>query len=325
MQKIISVKKAFFIFITIAMLLPGVAISAEITINYITFLNKRHHWVKTYKDIFKEIEKRSNHQLVFRYRGGPESIKIFEQAMAVKKGATDMVLTSPSFTGRIVKGPVMMTLSKVPVSQHLEKGIYDFMNTLYNPTGLQFLQIAPEPTGVVFRIMSKEKITSTDQFRGKTLRGGDWMDAVAPKLGMQTIAMRFSEDYTAMERGLIDISRMTTGSLVQFRIYDVSKFLIKTGWGSAPASWIMNLKKWESIPGELQDLIIDTLYEKAEATQKHFQAEIKKAEKILVSKGVEIVELEDEERFLQITEKAMYDYFLKEDPVVAKKVFDISQ
>lgn len=320
-----TIKRAIYFLAIIIMFLPSVAYSADVTINYITFVRRNHYYVKTFKQNFKEIERRSNGRIKFRYRGGPESIKIFEQAMAVKKGATDMVLTTPSFTGKMVKGPEILTLSKSPVSEHRKTGLYAYMNDVYNPIGLKFIQVIPEPPGRVFRMMTKYEIKNSKQFTGNSLRGGDWMDAVAPALGMQTLAIRFGEDYAAMERGLITISRSTIVSMNAFKIHEVADYLIKTAWGSAPASWLMNLKKWNSIPQDLQDLILDTLYELAGPTQKLYEAEILVAEKKLLSEGVELVELEDEADFIKIAEERMYKYFTKDSPEVSKRIFELSQ
>ena len=117
MKKIIVIGALFILMI---MGLSSIVSAAEVTINYVTFVNRMHLYARTFQQSFGIIEERSNGRIKFNYRGGPEAIKIFAQAMAVKKGATDMVFTTPSFTGKIVKGPLMLTLSKSPVAKHRE-------------------------------------------------------------------------------------------------------------------------------------------------------------------------------------------------------------
>ena len=264
------------LFILLTMGLSGYVNAAEVTINYVTFVNRMHLYAKTFQQSFGIIEERSNGRIKFNYRGGPEAIKIFAQAMAVKKGATDMVFTTPSFSGKLVKGPLMLTLSQSPVAKHRETGLYAYLNEVYNPVGLQFIQMIPEAPGKTFRMLCKDKIEKSSDLKGKSLRGGDWMDAVAPAFGMKTVAIRFNEDYSGLERGIIDISRMTIGSMVVFKLHEVAKYLLSTSWGTAPASLLMNLKKWNSIPKDLQDLIINTMYELAPQTQANFEKEAQK-------------------------------------------------
>ena len=312
------------LFILVTMGLSGYVNAAEVTINYVTFVNRMHLYAKTFQQSFGIIEERSNGRIKFNYRGGPEAIKIFAQAMAAKKGATDMVFTTPSFTGKLVKGPLMLTLSQSPVAKHRETGLYAYLNEVYNPVGVQFIQMIPEAPGKIFRMLCKDKIEKTSDLKGKSLRGGDWMDAVAPAFDMKTVAIRHNEDYSGLERGIIDISRMTIGSMVVFKLHEVAKYLLSSGWGTAPASLLMNIKKWNSIPKDLQDLIIDTMYELAPQTEEKFKKEAEKNQALMISKGVEVIKLQDEEYFLKTAESKMYDYFLKDNPEVAKKIYELT-
>lgn len=297
-----------------------------IKIEYVTFVDRNHLTVKLYQETWKEIEKKSQGKLKFVYRGGPEAIKIFAQAMAVYKGATDMVLTTPSFMGKLVKGTDMLTLCKTPVSQHRKCGLYDYMNEVFNKKKMQFLQMYPRETGTAFVMLSKEKIQTLDDFKGKSVRGGDYMDAIAPLFGMSTVSMKHFEEYSGMERGVIDIGRMTIESMSKFRLYEVGKYLIKPAFASAPMSWFMNLDKWNEIPADLQEMILDTIYARADETQAKTQAVIDKMYEDMLANGVEVIEFQGKEReeYTQKIEKAMYDHFLQDNPEVSKRVYELT-
>jgi TRAP-type C4-dicarboxylate transport system substrate-binding protein len=202
--------------------LSSIVSAADVTVNYVTFVNKMHPYARTFQQSFGIIEERSNGRIKFNYRGGPEAIKIFAQAMAVKKGATGMVFTTPSFTGKLVKGPLMLTLSESPVAKHKETGLYDYLNEVYNPVGPKYIQMIPEQPGKIFRMLCKDKIEKTSDLKGKSIGGSDWMDAVAPAFGMKTVDIRHNEHYSGLERGIIDISRMTIGSMANFKLDEVA-------------------------------------------------------------------------------------------------------
>jgi TRAP-type C4-dicarboxylate transport system substrate-binding protein len=310
----------------VTVLLTPLANAGPIEIQYVTFVDSNHLTVKLYKEIWKEIEEKSQGKIKFTYRGGPEAIKIFAQAMAVYNGATDMVLTTPSFMGKLVKGTDMLTLCKTPVSEHRKTGLYDYMNEVYNKRRMQFLQMYPRETGTAYVLLSKEKIDSIDDFKGKSVRGGDFMDAIAPVFGMSTVSMKHFEEYSALERGVIDIGRMTIESMVKFRLFEVAKYLVKPAYASAPMSWFMNLNKWNQIPKDLQDMILDTMYGRADEIQAKTQTEIDKMYENMAAEGVQIVELKgkDKQVYTEKVEKAMYDYYLKEEPEVAKKIYELS-
>lgn len=297
-----------------------------IKIEYVTFVDRNHLTVKQYQEVWKEIEEKSQGKLKFVYRGGPEAIKLPAQAMAVYNGATDMVLTTPSFMGKLVKGADMLTLCKTPVSQHRKSGLYDYMNEVFNKKKMQFLQMYPRETGTAFVMLSKEKIQTLDGFKGKSIRGGDFMDAIASVFGMSTVSLKHFEEYSGMERGVIDIGWMTIESMSKFRLYEVGKYLIKPAFGSAPMSWFMNLDKWNQIPSDLQGLIIDTMYARADDIQAKTQAVIDKMYNEMLANGVEVVEFQGKvrEEYEQKINKAMHDYLIQDNPEVSKRIYELT-
>lgn len=326
-------KRSVFLYILIVIVASALCVPAvlaakfPIEIQYVTFIGKNHKSVTVFDENWREIEKRSQGKLKFINRGGPEAIKIFAQAQAVRKGATDMVLTTPSFMGKMIKGASMLTLNEVPVSRHREIGLYDYMNEVFNKVNMQFIQMYPRKVGEAFLLISKEKIETVEDFKGKALRGGDYVESIASQFGMTVVALKYFEEYSALERGVIDIGRMTPESMAQLKLYEVAKYLIKPAYGCAPMSWFMNLRKWKSIPPDLQELILDTLYELAPATSEKTQADIDKAYEEMFANGVEVIEFQgkDREVYLNATKKAMYDYFLAENPEVAQKIFDLTR
>lgn len=297
-----------------------------IKIEYVSFVDRNHMLIKIYKENLEAIEKNSNGKLKFDYRGGPEAMNIFAQAPATIKGATDMVFTSPSFMSKIIKGADMLTLDEIPVSQHRKSGLYDYMNEIFNPVGLQFIQMYPREPGTSFYVLSKKPITKLDDFKGLSARGADWFDGVGPALGFSTVALRFHEEYTAMERGIIDFGRMTLDSMAKFRLFEVGKYLLDVPWATAPASWFMNIDKWNEIPADMQQLILDTLYDRADDMQAKTVAEVSRYREILLKNGVETTNLstEDEKKFREVVEKAMYDYFSKGSPEISTKIYELT-
>ena len=316
----------------VAFMLPVTAISAAaadkpIEINYVSFLPKTHETMEACDKNWKEVEKRAQGRIKFINKGGPESINIFGQAMAVYTGATDMVFTTPAFMGKLAKGTTMMTLTALPVSKHRESGLYDYLNEVYNSkANMQFIQMFPRKMGTAFVVLSKEKINGLADLKGKSMRGGDFIDSMAKLLGVNTVALKHYEDYSAMERGVVDLSMMTIESMVQFRLHEVGKYLIQPPFASAPMSWFMNLKKWKSIPPDLQNLILDTLYELADETEAQYQVVTDKKYAEMKANGVEIIQLQgkDLEIWTKDMERAIYEYYLKDDPEIAKKVYELS-
>ncbi|MFC1868812.1 TRAP transporter substrate-binding protein [Thermodesulfobacteriota bacterium] len=298
------------VFIVMAMVLPGIVYAAEpINFNYVTFVPRMHGIAKVLLGDLKAIEKKSGGRLKFTYRGGPESMKVFAQAMGVQKGAVDMCITSPAFYGKMVKGMGIMFLSTTPVASHRKTGAYDFIDKQYRKIGLKFLYMVPKEQGTMFHFFTKKHITKPADFRGLSLAGTGYFDAIGPMLGMTPIGMKMFEQYSALDKGLVNVIRGGLDSVLGFKFYEVAKYIIKPGFGSAPASLFMNLKKWNSIPKDLQDLLVDSLYEMAPATEAKHNKIIKKATKIALAKGMKIVEFKGavRERYLKDIHDAVYN------------------
>ncbi|MFC1891405.1 TRAP transporter substrate-binding protein [Thermodesulfobacteriota bacterium] len=313
------------VFFMMAVVLPAVVCAAEITIDYVTFVPRMHGISKILLEDLKEIEGKSGGKLKFNYRGGPEAIKTFAQAKAVRDGAVDMCVTSPDFYGKIVKGMGALSLSKLPVSKHREKGVYDYMNSKFNPIGIQFLYMVPKEQNNMFHLYSKKPINTPADFKGLSIAGTGIFDAIGPAFGMTPVAMQMNEQYTGMERGLIDVCRGGLDSVMAFKFYEVAKYIIKPGFGSAPASLFMNLKKWNSIPKDLQDLLIDNLYGMAAKSEAKHKAKIKGAFMASQKKGMKVVEFQgaDRDYYIKTIEDAIYKLESKDDPVAFKKVYDL--
>lgn len=298
-----------------------------IKISYITFVDRNHEMVKNIQEVFAEVEKRSQGKVKFDYKGGPESVKIFLQVMNVVQGSTDMVFTTPSFMGKFIKGADTLTMSEIPSSQMKNSGLYDYLNQILAKKNLHFLQMYPSAPGEAYVVLTKKPIASISDFNGLSCRGGDWMDGVAPKLGMSTVSMKHFEEYSGLEKGMIDIGRMTLDSMYSFRLHEVAKYLIEPSFGIRPASLFMNQRKWDSIPGDVQKVIEDTMYEMADGVAEKTTSALAEMKKKMVSEGMEVIQLEGEqkEQYVKAMHDGMFEYFSKDDPEVAKKIYELTR
>jgi len=319
--------KSTFTIVASLLLVIAVAVPAmaePITINYVTFVPRMHGIAKVLKTDLDTIAEKSGGRLKFVYRGGPESMKVFAQAMGVKTGAVDMCCTSPDFYGKMVKGMEVLTGSALPVVKHRESGLYEYLNSLFNPIGIQFLMVVPKEQGNMFHFFSKKPIRKVADFKGLSLAGTGVFDEIGPALGMTPVAMQMAEQYSAMEKGIIDVCRGGMDSVMAFKFFEVAKYIIKPGFGSAPASLFLNKKIWDSLGKDLQDYLVDSLYAMAPASQAKHDAIIQGATKAALKNGMEIIEVEDKDEYLKIINDAIYRNGSKDAPEIAKKIWDMS-
>ena len=186
--------------------------------------------------------------------------------------------------------------------------------------------VLPMEPGSQFHFISKKPIGKLSDFKGLSLAGTGIFDAIGPALGMTPVAMQMAEQYTGLERGLIDVGRGGINTIVAFKLFEVAKYYIEPGFGTAPANLFMNLAKWKTIPKDLQDLFVNTLYELAPQTvAKHAKLDDELFKKA-VDGGLKVFEFKgaDRELFLKTITDAMYAHQSKDAPDVARKIFELT-
>ena len=318
MKRTLTIVASLFLLMSVA--IPAMA-QGPITINYVTFVPRMHAIAKVLAEDLKTIADKSGGRLVFNYRGGPESMPVPAQGMGVKTGAVDMTCISPDFYEQMVKGMDALSGSTLPVSKHREAGLYDYLNSLFNPVGIQFLMVVPMTQGDKFHFYTKKPIRKVADFKGLSLAGSGIFDDIGPALGMVPVAMEMGEQYTAMERGVINVARGGLDSVMAFKFFEVAKYIVNPGYGTAPASLFLNLEKWKSMPKDLQEYLLNSLYAMAPASEKKHDAMDQGALKAALGNGMQVVELEDKDVFQKSIYDALYRRGAKTAPETNEKLW----
>ncbi len=104
-----------------------------------------------------------------------------------------------------------------------------------------------------------------------------------------------SDYYTSMERGTVDgVCSTTAEQIVASGTYQVIKYAPQPGFFDGSLSVLMNLKVWNSLPPDLQQVIIQAMapYEKYSADL--HQSVIEKAYKKMSDSGVQVYKFSPE-------------------------------
>jgi TRAP-type C4-dicarboxylate transport system substrate-binding protein len=111
-----------------------------------------------------------------------------------------------------------------------------------------------------FGIYSKEKkITKLEDFKGMKIRCGTGLQGKALiALGASTVSLPGSEEYMALQTGVIDATVTGINMAIYYKVNEVTKYAMK----EPPLCFgllfmMMNKKTWNSIPQDLQKVIED--------------------------------------------------------------------
>jgi len=167
---------------------------------------------------------------------------------------------------------------------------------------------------------AKNCIQMPDDIKGHVTRGaGPAFERMLAAAGASISSIPSSEIYTAMQTGVLDSTSTSSGSLVSFRIYELSKCL------TAPSEntlWFMyepvliSKRTWDKLSKEQQDALMaagqkaeDYFFEAAQQLDKELVETYKKA-------GVEVVTMNDEQfkAWRDLAERTSYQHFRENVP-----------
>ncbi len=142
---------------------------------------------------------------------------------------------------------------------------------------------------------SKKPIKSVEDLKGlkmRTIESELLLDTYSA-LGTNATPMAFPEVYSGLQQRVIDGSDFSTGVYYTTNVYEQSKYFSEVGLYYASATLVMNQELFESLPEDIQKVIVDLGKEYAQKERQINQDLMEDYKKNLVEKGVEIIPEED--------------------------------
>ena len=156
---------------------------------------------------------------------------------------------------------------------------------------------------------NKQPIKSPADLKGIKLRvpEGKWRMKMFQDYGATPSPMKFSELFTALQTGVMDGQENPFTQIYSAKLHEVQKFLSLTGHVYTPAYLTVGIKKWESFPPDVRQVLEET----AKETQSFVYQTAAKDDQDLLAKlkqhGIAINEV-DQEAFVGAS-KTIYSEF----------------
>ncbi len=145
-------------------------------------------------------------------------------------------------------------------------------------------------------------------------------------LGTNPVPMPLSELYTALETKTVEGQDHPLNVTYSAKLYEVQKYISVSNHAYSPLILAMNLKKFNSIPADLQKILLDGAMEGARAQKKFIRENITKMLKEMGDYGCEIVPADqmDMKSFIDVLgDKVRKIYLEKHGGEVGKKWLQI--
>lgn len=230
----------------------------KITLKAIGYQPKTHLSSKGTAIYFDMVNKAAKGELAIDWIGGPEVVPERLQLEAMKKGVTDII----AYPGGHYQ-PQLPIVGSLPISlimpwEERQRGFHDVMVESHKKIGVHYLGRNKFEPGPSFFFFTNRKIEKMQDFKGLKFRSGGLYDEIMKALGVVPVTLPFNEIYTAMEQGLVDGWAASIGTCLQYRLHEVTKYVIFPGFYTSAASDMMRLEKYNSLPKHLQKLLDET-------------------------------------------------------------------
>jgi TRAP-type C4-dicarboxylate transport system substrate-binding protein len=225
---------------------------------------KEGSWSETYQPFFDAIETRTNGGIIIEDHWSAELVGFMESYDACRAGDVDMVHFLPTLFPNYFPMEDIQALTKFDVkclarSQQATElhSLFPEMDQAYTDSGTKLLfKVGTFPN---YSCMTEgNAIRTFDDCAGKKyLTTGKWDSEYWIALGMTPVSLMPEESYSALQTGVVDGCTLTMPSLFDFGWGEVATQICDTN--VRPAIWAcaMNLDKWNSLPAEYQQIIIE--------------------------------------------------------------------
>lgn len=293
----------------------------KITLTAVGAWHSSHWQILKFRELIAEVNKRAAGQLKIEFKGGPEIIKDSDQLSACGEGTIDMFYSVSAYFAGIVPEVGIIGLNVVPwnydnypkLRDAIRPGLSKILEEKTKTTYLTFFH--PNPMSI---FTTKVPVRKVDDLKGLKIRSPGGMGAaLVEAVGAAVTMIPSPEIYTAAATGVIDGAVRPTPSVVDFKEYEVWKYMMSTYLNFNPSDTFINLNTLNKLPANLRKLLVDTAAEWDRDTVKFYIDSEKEARKDLVSKGVGMIDLTPAEvtKWDAILARAAEPFFLKVAPV----------
>lgn len=140
--------------------------------------------------------------------------------------------------------------------------------------------------------------------------------AIWEALGANPIGVKYGEVYTAMQTHVIDAVEFNISSIEADKVYENAKYVTRTGHYFWPGLFFINKERYDALPQDMQELLVNTCLELTPKFVAHTKSEELASVGRLKEKGVEISEFGDRAALLAKTEP-VFETWAAKDPLIA--------
>lgn len=301
---------------------------APITLNWVSFISKNDPQVQALqKTFFDKVNERAKGRLVINYKGGPESMPSTDQPKGVQSGSVDIDYNIAGFVEPLVPGVNALVLSELTVDEERKAGgAYDYFAGLYKKAGLFYIGRGSTTKEGIFYTYLNKKVEKPQDFVGLKIGSAAAAIAAVNGWGASNVSLKPEEYYAALEQRIID--GQAGSSLTSFAAtgrQEVVKYVIDHPYYANSTVLVMNLDKWNSLPKDLQNIIMEAEIQSERENSEYDVRDRAKAREIMIKAKVEFYKFAPDTAkwYIDTAYKALWDSQQKKFPEVTAQLLKL--
>ncbi|MBW1800911.1 MAG: TRAP transporter substrate-binding protein DctP, partial [Deltaproteobacteria bacterium] len=261
-----------------------------------------------YRDKINELSKG---ELEIKWLGGPEVIPTPALAEAVIKGRVDIAYNVGMLFADKIPGAAGIAFSPYTPMEERKNGIYEWLDGQFRKGNLHLL--ARGKTDMPFYTFTNFPVKALNDFKGKQIGGLDFSMGFFKALGASVVNVPKPDWYTSVQRGVVDGYMLPTGNMVNYKLQEITKYVVDHEINLNQEVIVINLKKWNSLPKHLQKLMTDVAVQLEYDIRDFFQKDTIRARKVMKDAGLKFLKLSPEEakRYIEIFRDSVWKDFVK--------------
>jgi TRAP-type C4-dicarboxylate transport system substrate-binding protein len=276
-----------------------------IVLKYASGLNMNHpHSIEGDQFFIKRAEELSNGKLKFEFYPEAQLGEISDASSTIGTGVADISLIIPSYeSGKMPMSNAFTLPFMTPNGDVATKAFWEFINNPssiaheidFKRNGIKPLYASVFPP---YELVTRNKpIKSLDDLKGLKIRNpGGAQEFIVKEMGATPVHVVNAEQYIAIERGTIDGGLYELPFILSLKLDEVTNYLTtNANITVAPMLVGMNADKFNSLPKELQDVLIQAGEETNENIAEKGDEYKKESIDTFVENGLEAVELTPEQ------------------------------
>src|SRR4030042_475376 len=246
---------------------------------------------------------------------GPEAVPPFEQLKPLREGLFDASYTHSAYHMGEISVGTGMDLFSATAKERRAAGLNKIVDEAYRKKA-NVTYLAACADGVGYHLMLKKKIDKAE-LAGLKIRTSPFYDPMINTIGGAPVRVPGGEIYSALEKGVVDGACWPAIGALEYKWYEVVKYMVRPCFGDAIELILVNLNSWNRLSKDLQDLLTTTAMEVEEEGRAAMLKLLETEERELQKKGMELLVLpprEGEKLLNTFYEKSWEGLVLKREP-----------